>query len=134
MLEPRIFKLNSNLKLGIYIFGSVGVGKSVIIKALNVVYPNSEMLQSNDLIFNLQSKNKSNKEYLDKIKKKLILIDEFFIDDMTNLILFKKFLDDIKNENIPIVMSGNKEFNIVYHDTVNTTLCNKIKSNTRIFF
>ena len=68
--KPRIFKLNSNLKLGIYIFGSVGVGKSVIIKALNVVYPNSEMLQFNDLIFNLQSKNKSNKEYLDKIKKK----------------------------------------------------------------
>ena len=90
--KPRIFKLNSNLKLGVYIFGSVGVGKSVIIKALNIVYPNSEMLHFNDLIFHLQSKNRSNKEYLDKIKKKLILIDEFFIDDIANLILFKEFL------------------------------------------
>ncbi len=68
--KPRIFKLNSNLKLGVYIFGSVGVGKSIIIKALNEIYPNSEMLHFNDLIFNLQSKNISNKKYLDKIKKK----------------------------------------------------------------
>ncbi len=62
--KPRIFKLNSNLKLGVYIFGSVGVGKSVIIKALNIVYPNSEMLHFNDLIFHLQSKNSTTKNYI----------------------------------------------------------------------
>ena len=131
----RIFKSKSDSKLGVYIFGSVGVGKSVIIKALNVVYPDSEMLHFNDLIFNLQSRNNSNKEYLDKIKKKkLILIDEFFIDNITNLILFRKFLNDIKDLKVPVVMSGNKEFKVVYNDPVNTSLCEETKKEYDDFF
>ena len=66
----KLIKLKSNSKSGLYIHGPVGVGKSVIIKALKTIYPQSEILHFNDLIFNLQSKNERNLNYLRTIKKK----------------------------------------------------------------
>ena len=88
----KILKLKKNTKNGLYIYGSVGVGKSVIIKALQIVYPDSKMLHFSDLIFNLQSRNDKSLNYLKAIKKKrLILIDEFFIKDITDLILLINF-------------------------------------------
>ena len=79
---------------GIYIQGSIGVGKSLILKALHVVYPKSEIFHFTDLIFHLQS-TIPNKKFENNFFKNidLILIDEFYINNLTNLILFKKFLD-----------------------------------------
>ena len=131
----KLIKLKSNSKSGLYIHGPVGVGKSVIIKALKTIYPQSEILHFNDLIFNLQSKNERNLNYLRTIKKKrLILIDEFFIKDITDLILFNKFLDEIKKTNVQIIMNGNKCIETIYNDLVNPELCEKIKKNLKNFF
>ncbi len=131
----KILKLSKDSKNGVYIYGSVGVGKSVLIKGLNEVYPESKMLHFSDLIFNLQAKNKKNDEYIEKIKKKkLILIDEFFINNITNLILFRKFLKEIKTLGIPIVMSGNKEINDIYDDPINPKLCEEIRGSFHDFF
>ncbi len=133
--RSKLFTPKGKSKLGVYVHGSVGTGKSVIIKALNLIHPKSEMLHFSELIFNLQSKNIKNQEYLKRIKKqKLIIIDEFFINNLTSLILFRSFLKDIKNLKVPVVMSGNKTLNKIYDDPVNQKLCQEIKEEFHEFF
>ncbi len=111
---------------GIYIFGSVGVGKSLILKALNVIYSESAIFHFTDLIFNLQrTNNKLIKSNI--LKKKMILIDEFYIDNLTNLILFKRFLKKAIKEKKILVMSGNKIITKIYYDSVNSNLCESFK-------
>ena len=133
--RPRLLTLKKNTKNGLYIHGSVGVGKSVIIKALKKIYPQSVILHFNDLIFKLQSRSEKNLSYLKKIKKKkLILIDEFFINNLTSFILFRKFLEEIKFNNTKIIMNGNKSLETVYNDLVNPKLCEKIKNELKAFF
>ena len=133
--RPRLLTLKKNTKNGLYIHGSVGVGKSVIIKALKKIYPQSEILHFNNLIFKLQSRSEKNLSYLKNIKrKKLILIDEFFINNLTSFILFRKFLEEIKFNNTKIIMNGNKSLETVYNDLVNPKLCEKIKNELKAFF
>ena len=89
----NLLSLSKNYKPGIYIYGAVGVGKSVLLKALKAVYPDSKILHFNKLIFYLQAKTKKNLDLAKKIKeKKLILVDEFFINNLTSLILFDKLI------------------------------------------
>lgn len=131
----KIFKSSKNQSHGIYIYGSVGVGKSVLLKALSDVLPDSELMHFNDLIFNLQSKNKIFFKKIKELKKKrLILIDEFFINNLTILILFKNFLDDFEKLKIPIVMSGNNKLVSIYDDPVNPILCKNIKAKLESYF
>ena len=84
-----VFKKNFT---GVYLYGSVGVGKSVILKAINLLFKNSEIFHFSDLIFHIQKSKGLKKEF--DIDKKLILIDEFYINNLTNIILFKKFLSE----------------------------------------
>ena len=127
----KIFKTPKLYQHGIYIYGSVGVGKSVLLKALSEIVPNSKFFHFNDLIFNLQSKNKSSSDQIKEIKKNnLIIIDEFFINNLTILILFKDFIDDFENLKIPIIMSGNKKLSEIYDDPINPKLCKNIREKT----
>ncbi|MEE2695358.1 MAG: cell division protein ZapE [Pseudomonadota bacterium] len=122
-------------KLGIYIYGSVGVGKSILLKALNVVYPNSEILHFNDLIFHLQVKDERSVKFVNNLRKtKLILVDEFFINNLTNLILFKEFLSVIIKYKIPIVMTSNKKLSQIYNDPINSELCKEIRKDLTNLF
>ena len=50
----------------IYLYGSFGVGKSVLIKALNYIYPNSIIFHFSDLIF-----------FCKRIIKKIELLKKF---------------------------------------------------------
>ena len=125
-LNQKIRSLFRSKFIGIYIFGSVGVGKSLILKALNVIYSKSEIFHFSDFIFNLQKTN--NKLINSSISKtKIILIDEFYIDNLTNLILFKKFLKKAIKEKKILVMSGNKVITKIYNDSVNSELCESFK-------
>ena len=45
-------------------FGSVGVGKSLILKAIHLNYSGSEIFHFNDLIFNLQNYNEEKIRFL----------------------------------------------------------------------
>lgn len=126
----KLFSLSKDFKSGVYLFGSVGAGKSVILKALNFIHPFSEMLHFSDLIFILQAKNHQHLNFFDKIKKKkVILIDELYINNLTSLILFKQFIDYIRKVKIPIIISGNKKILKIYTDHVNPKLCEEIKEN-----
>lgn len=125
-LNQKIRSLFRSKFIGIYIFGSVGVGKSLILKALNVIYSKSEIFHFTDFIFNLQKAN--NKPINSSISKtKIILIDEFYIDNLTNLILFKQFLKKAIKEKKVLVMSGNKVITKIYNDSVNSELCESFK-------
>ena len=110
---------------GIYLYGSVGVGKSVILKALNLLFKNSEIFHFSDLIFHIQKSKGLKKEF--DIDKKLILIDEFYINNLTNIILFKKFLSESFKKKKIIIMTGNRKITQIYDDPVNKKLCSDIK-------
>ena len=129
----KIFRSSKIYKKGIYIYGSVGAGKSVLMNALSKTFPNSKLLHFNDLIFKLQSKNKSAYHYVETLKKrKLLLIDEFFINNLTIYILFKDFIEMFEKLRITIIMSGNFKLSKIYEDPVNPKLCKEINDQTLI--
>lgn len=76
-LEKRLLNFFQKKFIGIYMFGSVGVGKSLILKAIHFVYSKSEIFHFTDLMFNLQNLHEKKFRSL-MMKKKLILIDEFY--------------------------------------------------------
>ena len=111
----------------IYLYGSFGVGKSVLIKALNYIYPNSIIFHFSDLIFFLQKNHTKEIELSKKFGAcKVILVDEFFINNMTNLVIFKKFLYFAKKKNILLILTSNKHLKKIYNDPVNPNLSKKI--------
>ena len=124
-LRQRLAEFFKKNFTGIYLYGSVGVGKSVILKALNLLFKNSEIFHFSDLIFHIQ-KSKGLKKELG-IEKKLILIDEFYINNLTNIILFKKFLSESLEKKKIIIMTGNRKITHIYDDPVNKQLCKDIK-------
>ncbi len=131
----KIFRSSKIYKKGIYIYGSVGAGKSVLMNALSKTFPNSKLLHFNDLIFKLQSKNKSAYHYVETLKKrKLLLIDEFFINNLTIYILFKDFIEMFEKLRITIIMSGNFKLSKIYEDPVNPKLCKEINDKLKSFF
>ena len=126
-LKQKFFEFFKNKFDGIYLYGSVGVGKSVILKALNIKYKNSEIFHFSDLIFHIQNAESfNNRNFL--VKKKLILIDEFYINNLTNIILFKKFLINSSLKKKIIVMTGNKKITNIYDDPTNKDLCEEIRA------
>ena len=46
------------------------------------------------------------------MKKNIILIDEFYINNLTNLILFKNFLKKLLKKKKTLIMTGNREFSL----------------------
>jgi len=125
-LTQKIISYFINKLEGIYLHGSVGVGKSIILKAVNVLYKNSEIFHFSDLIFHIQnSKEKKKSNFLEK--QKVILIDEFSINNLTNIILFRKFLKEASFKKKIIIMTGNKEITNIYNDPVNENVCKEIR-------
>ena len=124
-IRQRVIEFFKKSFTGIYLYGSVGVGKSVILKALNLLFKNSEIFHFSDLIFHIQKSKGLKKEF--DIDKKLILIDEFYINNLTNIILFKKFLSESFKKKKIIIMTGNRKITQIYDDPVNKKLCSDIK-------
>ena len=124
-LKQKIVEVFRKEFTGIYLYGSVGVGKSVILKALNLLFENSEIFHFSDLIFHIQKSESLKTEF--EIKKKLVLIDEFFINNLTNIILFKKFLSNFFKKKKIIIMTGTRRITQIYDDPVNKQLCKDIK-------
>ena len=124
VLNNKILNIFKKNFLGIYIHGSFGVGKSVILKALNVVFKDSEIFHFSDLIFHIQNTKTKKKT---RLNAKIILIDEFYINNLTNLILFKEFLFESFHKKKIIIMTGNKKITNIYEDPVNKKLCHEIR-------
>ena len=123
----KIF-LKKNLKVGFYLQGDVGVGKTMI---LNFFYENLKstkqrlhfnefMINFHDFVFQNRKYKKENiiDKFVSKIKKKyeLIYLDEFQVTNIVDAMilgnLFKKMLDG----NIKVLFSSNVKINNLYKD------------------
>ena len=123
----KIFSKN-NSKLGFYLQGDVGVGKTMI---LNFFYENFKftkhrihfnefMISFHDFVF----KNKENKKeniidaFVKKLKKKyeLIYFDEFQVTNIVDAMILGNLFKKIFNENIKVLFSSNIKINDLYKD------------------
>ena len=121
----NIFSKKSK-KLGFYLQGDVGVGKTMI---LNFFYEKLEhpkkrlhfnefMITFHDFVF----QNKDNKEqniidkFVNKIKKKykLIYFDEFQVTNIVDAMIIGNLFKKIFDENIKVIFSSNIKINNLY--------------------
>ena len=124
-LLSKIFKKNSN-KLGFYLVGDVGVGKTMILnfffkelkeKKLRLHF-NEFMIKFHNFIF--ENKNKSNQIELfvkDLGKKtQLIYFDEFQVTNIVDAMILGKLFKKIFEEKIKVIFSSNIKINDLYKD------------------
>ena len=126
-LLKKIFT-KQNSKMGFYLHGGVGVGKTMI---LNFFYENYEktkqrfhfnefMISFHDFVF----KNKKNEQeniiekFVNKLKSKskLIYFDEFQVTNIVDAMILGALFIRIFNENIKVLFSSNTKINDLYKD------------------
>ena len=123
----KIF-LQKNKKLGFYLYGDVGVGKTMI---LNFFYKNfkysKKRLHFNEFMINFHDfvfKNKDNKqEYIiDKFVNKLrtqyelIYFDEFQVTNIVDAMILGKLFKKIFEKKIKLIFTSNIKINDLYKD------------------
>ena len=123
----KIFK-KKEIKLGFYLVGDVGVGKTMI---LNFFYNNFDktkqrfhfnefMINFHDFVF----KNKRNKQenIIDKFvkklksKSKLIYFDEFQVTNIVDAMILGSLFKKIFDEDIKVLFTSNAKINDLYKD------------------
>ena len=123
----KIFS-KKNLKLGFYLQGDVGVGKTMI---LNFFYEslkskkkrlhfNEFMISFHDFVFQNKKDKKENviDQFVSKIKKKyeLIYLDEFQVTNIVDAMILGNLFKKIFAENIKVLFSSNVKINNLYKD------------------
>ena len=123
----KIFS-NKNTKLGFYLQGDVGVGKTMI---LNFFYENFKLpkqrIHFNEFMISFHDfkfKNKENKKeniidkFVKKLKKnyELIYLDEFQVTNIVDAMILGNLFKRIFNENIKVLFSSNIKINDLYKD------------------
>jgi cell division protein ZapE len=117
--------LNSKDKMCFYLFGSVGVGKTML---LNFVYNKIEMkkvrLHFNEFMVNFHDfrheheEDYSIKKFVTNLKKKyeLIYLDEFQVTNIVDAMILGKLFKVIFSENIKIILTTNTKLKNLYKD------------------
>ena len=115
-------------KIGFYLDGDVGVGKTMI---LNIFYENfyyskkkfhfnEFMLNFHDFVFQNKNKKKVNivNNFVSKLKKKykLIYLDEFQVTNIVDAMILGNLFKKIFDENIKVIFSSNIKINDLYKD------------------
>ena len=124
--KKTIFSLlnKKNVKLGFYLQGNVGSGKTMI---LDFFYDNINISKQryhfNEFMINFhdfrhQSKNNSIKRFVKELKKKskLVYLDEFQVTNIVDAMILGKLFETIFIENIKIVITSNNKINDLYKD------------------
>ena len=122
------FFKEKNKKLGFYLFGDVGVGKTML---LNFFYKNLDIpkqrLHFNEFMINFHNFSHANKEgggkniielFVKKIRKKyeLIYFDEFQVTNIVDAMILGKLFETMFDENIKIILTSNIKINDLYKD------------------
>ena len=124
------FKLFSkqNFKKGFYLFGGVGVGKTMILnfffdqldqKKLRQHF-NEFMLSFHDFAHERKGKNEENviNQFVKnlKLKASLIYFDEFQVTNIVDAMILGKLFDQIFKEDIKIIVTSNTKISELYKD------------------
>jgi cell division protein ZapE len=123
----EIFKRNKE-KLGFYLFGSVGVGKTMLLNFfydhLNIpkqrLHFNEFMINFHDFTHLHKKTNDSNsiESFVKKLKNKceLIYFDEFQVTNIVDAMILGKLFQNMFSENIKIIITSNIKINNLYKD------------------
>ena len=122
------FFKNKDKKLGFYLFGDVGVGKTML---LNFFYENLDIpkqrLHFNEFMINFHDFFHTHKEaeksniielFVKKISKEyeLIYLDEFQVTNIVDAMILGKLFETMFDANIKIILTSNIKINNLYKD------------------
>ena len=126
-LLKKIFKKNSD-ELGFYLFGGVGVGKTMILDFFfDFIDTKNQRLHFNEFMINfhdfIHDKKGSNDEniinlFVNDLKSKISLIyfDEFQVTNIVDAMILGKLFEQIFKQNIKIIITSNTKISDLYKD------------------
>ncbi len=111
-------------KLGFYLQGGVGVGKTMLLDFFyQQIKVSKQRSHFNEFMidfhnFRHQNKNNSIKKFVKKLKKKskLIYFDEFQVTNIVDAMILGKLFETIFFENIKIIITSNVKISDLYKD------------------
>ncbi len=117
---------NKKNKLGFYLHGDVGVGKTMLLNfffnSLNVkkkrIHFNEFMISYHDFAHKNKKKQNSLTLFVKDIKKKydLLYFDEFQVTNIVDAMILGRLFDKLFNENIKILVTSNIQIEELYKD------------------
>ena len=120
----RFFKKES--KLGFYLYGDVGVGKTMILdfffKQLEIkktkVHFNEFMINFHDFMFNNDKKDKAIEIFVNNLrnKAKILFFDEFQVTNIVDAMILGRLFEKIFEKKICVLFSSNIKINDLYED------------------
>ena len=122
------FFSKENVKKGFYLYGGVGVGKTMILdfffNQLNEkkkrLHFNEFMLSFHDFVYERKDKKEQNviNLFVKNLKSKasLIYFDEFQVTNIVDAMILGKLFDEIFKENIKIILTSNIKISDLYKD------------------
>ncbi len=124
-LLKKIFS-KKNLKLGFYLVGEVGVGKTMILnffynqlneKKLRLHF-NEFMIEFHNFIFKNQDKENGINLFVDNLSKKtkLIYFDEFQVTNIVDAMILGKLFKTIFEKKIKVIFTSNIKIKDLYKD------------------
>ena len=128
--KKKLFKLftKSDQKLGFYLHGDVGVGKTMLLKFFfdrlktpkQRMHFNEFMIYFHDFRHMCKIKGKDNtiEMFVKNLKKKadIIYLDEFQVTNIVDAMILGKLFENIFRENIKILISSNIKIDDLYKD------------------
>ena len=117
-----------NKKIGFYLSGGVGVGKTMILNFFFEIFNEKKLrLHFNEFMINFHNfvfENKKNKEennidnFVKKLKTqaKLLYFDEFQVTNIVDAMILGKLFDQIFKEDIKIIVTSNTKISELYKD------------------
>ena len=117
---------NNNKKIGFYLFGDVGVGKTMLLnfffsqikeKKLRLHF-NEFMIGFHDFIFQMKDKENGIEKFVKDLSKKtkILYFDEFQVTNIVDAMILGKLFQKIFEEKILVLFSSNIKINDLYKD------------------
>jgi cell division protein ZapE len=121
----KIF-FNKKIKLGFYLHGDVGVGKTMLLNFYynnlkfkkSKVHFNEFMINFHDFIFNNNEKDKGIENFVRALQKKskLIFFDEFQVTNIVDAMILGRLFKKIFEKKISVIFSSNTQIDNLYKD------------------
>jgi predicted ATPase len=117
---------NKKIKLGFYLHGDVGVGKTMLLNFYynnlkfkkSKVHFNEFMINFHDFIFNNNEKDKGIENFVRALQKKskLIFFDEFLVTNIVDAMILGRLFKKIFEKKISVIFSSNIRIDNLYKD------------------